>query len=152
MKKYIIGFILGAITFGSIGTVVALNYNAKDVSYNPNDENWNVNNVEDAIKDLKDIKTNREKGVEVARLTTQGASYTFENDGYISGNVASSASGSRRFGGEVKYTENGESKLVCYAEYSVTLNLYCEKICKKGTTINTRQDGGVYDLTVYEWK
>ena len=56
MKKYIIGFVLGIIVCGSIGTVVALNYNAKNVSYTPSDENWNVNNVEDAIKDLKVFK------------------------------------------------------------------------------------------------
>ena len=56
MKKYILTFILGGLFFGSIGTVVALNYNAKDIEFTPSDSSWNVNNVEDAIKDLKDNK------------------------------------------------------------------------------------------------
>ena len=56
MKKLIIAFILGGVVFGSITGVVAYNYNAKDVSYTPSDSNWNVDNVEDAIKDLKVYK------------------------------------------------------------------------------------------------
>lgn len=52
MKKNIFFFILGAIIFGSIGSVVAYNYNAKDVSYTPSDDSWDVNNVEDALKTL----------------------------------------------------------------------------------------------------
>ena len=53
MKKTVFAFLLGVVLTGSIAGVVAYNYNAKDVSYTPNDNNWNVNNVEDAIKDLK---------------------------------------------------------------------------------------------------
>ena len=52
MKKNILCFILGLIVAGSFAGVVALNYSAKDVSYTPSDNNWNVNNVEDAIGDL----------------------------------------------------------------------------------------------------
>ena len=57
MKKYLlIGFILGGLVFGTIGTVVAYNYNAKDIGYTPKDTSWDVNNVGDALKDLKDNK------------------------------------------------------------------------------------------------
>ena len=51
IKNNIIGFILGSIIFGSIGSAVAYNYNAKDVSYKNT-------NVEDALKDLYDGKVN----------------------------------------------------------------------------------------------
>ena len=57
MKKFILGFIIGGIVLGTIGSVVAYNYNAKDIGYTPSDSNWNVNNVSDAINDLKDINS-----------------------------------------------------------------------------------------------
>ena len=53
MKKVVFAFILGVIITGSIAGVVAYNYDAKDVSFTPTDSDWNVNNVEDAIKSLK---------------------------------------------------------------------------------------------------
>ena len=56
-------FILGGIIFGSITGVVAYTINAKDVTYTPKDNNWNVKNVEEAINDLylkdKNILTNK---------------------------------------------------------------------------------------------
>ena len=52
MKKFILGIVIGGIVFGTIGSVVAYNYNAKDIGYTPSDSSWNVNNVSDAIKDL----------------------------------------------------------------------------------------------------
>ena len=62
MKKYkqlIIGFILGGILFGSIGIVSAtILYQADEVGFTPDDDNWQVNNIEDAINDLnKHVKT-----------------------------------------------------------------------------------------------
>ena len=59
MKKTVFAFLLGVVLTGSIAGVVAYNYNAKDVSYTPNDNNWNVNNVEDAIKDLREIQSKK---------------------------------------------------------------------------------------------
>ena len=50
MKKIIIGIILGGILFGS--GVYAASYYAKDVTYTPTDESWEVSNVEDALNDL----------------------------------------------------------------------------------------------------
>lgn len=52
MKKMFFAFILGGIIFGSIAGVVAYNYNAKDISYTPNDSSWNVDNIDAAIKDM----------------------------------------------------------------------------------------------------
>lgn len=51
-KSRIFIFILGAIIFGSIGSVVAYNYNAKDIKYTPSDSSWNVKTVEDSLKEL----------------------------------------------------------------------------------------------------
>ena len=58
MKKYIIGFILGAILFGSIG-VVAYTLNANQVSYTPSDKTWKVKTVEEAINDMKENGTSK---------------------------------------------------------------------------------------------
>ena len=48
--------IITAIIVGSITGVVAFNYNAKDIGYTPSDTSWDVNNVSDALKDLKNNK------------------------------------------------------------------------------------------------
>ena len=53
IKNPIFTFIIGLVLAGSVVGVVAYNYNAKDIKYNPSDDSWNVNNVEDAINDLK---------------------------------------------------------------------------------------------------
>ena len=53
MKKFILGVIIGGIVFGTITGVIAYSYNAKNISYTPNDSSWNVETVEDALKDLK---------------------------------------------------------------------------------------------------
>ena len=54
MKKNIII----AITFFLLGLSVAVGatilYNAKDIEYTPSDKSWNVNNMQDAINDIKD--------------------------------------------------------------------------------------------------
>ena len=52
MKKYIIGFILGLITCGTVAYASNYLYKADEVSYEPTDTNWNVNNVDSAIKEL----------------------------------------------------------------------------------------------------
>ena len=51
-KNPIFTFVLGAIIFGGIGTVVAATILAKDVTYPPKDTSWKVSNVEDAIDSL----------------------------------------------------------------------------------------------------
>lgn len=53
MKKYILGLITGILICGGIGIVIATTYRASDISYSPNDNTWNVINVQGAIDDLK---------------------------------------------------------------------------------------------------
>ena len=85
MKKIIrnplFTFVLGAIIFSSVVGVVAYNYNAKDISYTPKDSNWNVDNVEDAIKDLKNNKgySSLEFVKNSSVLTSNGATSKSEN-------------------------------------------------------------------------
>ena len=67
MKKFILGIVIGGIVFGTIGSVVAYNYNAKDIGYTPSDSSWNVNNVSDAIKDLKNGKKQSVKIVNIGQ-------------------------------------------------------------------------------------
>jgi len=68
MKKMLFGFILGGIIFGSI--VYAANYYAENVSYKPDDENWNVSNVNDAIDSLH--KTSKEINEEYLKAINTG--------------------------------------------------------------------------------
>lgn len=78
IKNNILGFILGALIFGSIG-VYAYNYKATDVKYTPEDHDWDVSNVQEAINDLKKNKT----------LTFGNAEYT-TNQGTVSSNRSTS--------------------------------------------------------------
>ena len=52
MKKYIIGFIAGALFCTTIGVTASVLYNSSEVGFTPSDSNWNVNTVQDAINDL----------------------------------------------------------------------------------------------------
>ena len=58
-KSNIFSFIVGAILFGCIGTVAAYNMLAKDIKYTPSDTTWNVDNVEDAIDELRGYSLNK---------------------------------------------------------------------------------------------
>lgn len=49
-KKIIFGILIGIILTSS--TVYAINYVAKDILFEPSNDNWNVDNVEDALNDL----------------------------------------------------------------------------------------------------
>ena len=95
MKKIILGFILGLIAAGSITVVVAYNYNAKDIEYTPKDSNWNVNNVEDAIKDLKETKSitigNSFYDMKAGNLTSRTTSLSLTKGKYIIAVIHSSA-------------------------------------------------------------
>ena len=52
-KRFIlIGFILGAIIFGTTGVLAATYYNSKDVSYDNNSSGMTAENVQDAIDEL----------------------------------------------------------------------------------------------------
>ena len=73
MKRYILGLLTGILLTSSVVGVVAYNYNAKDVSYTPSDSDWNVNNVEDAIKDLKNKRDIKEI------ISIQSGTYTVLN-------------------------------------------------------------------------
>ena len=52
MKKCILTIIICGIVFTSIG-VFAGSYNAKQISYTPNDNTWNVKNVSTALDSIK---------------------------------------------------------------------------------------------------
>ena len=58
LKNPLFSFILGSIIFGGIGTVFAYSILAEDVGYTPKDTTWEVDNVSDAIDDLRDIASN----------------------------------------------------------------------------------------------
>lgn len=97
------------------------------------------------VKDI--IALNGGEGVEVARLTTQGASYTIQNDGYITGTVQASGGGAF-----VYFNGTDVSNIVYYTNYSDTKVYNASIFASKGTVVSTRSNYGNYNLTVYEWK
>ena len=54
-KKYIIGFIIGAVMFSGITGVVAYKLYASQVGFSPTDDTWNVEAVDTALNSLYDI-------------------------------------------------------------------------------------------------
>ena len=141
MKKYIIGFILGAIIFGGITGVVAYNLNANEVSYG-------TGTVKDAIDGLYNKKVN---GVQVATLTTQGASYTMQNDGYIIGTAQSTGVNQSNTSGSSASLSINDKKYIL-SNWNETAINNVSIFAPKNAIVTTRTDGGTYNLTVYEWK
>ena len=50
-------FIIGSVLFGSIGSIYAYRLLAEQVEYNPEENSWNVSNVDNALDNLYDIST-----------------------------------------------------------------------------------------------
>ena len=52
-KSKLLFFVLGAIMFGSIGIAFAYSIFAQDVGFTPSDSDWDVDNVKDALDDMR---------------------------------------------------------------------------------------------------
>ena len=108
---------------------------------NANEIVYNNTTVDQALNELYQKKS---EGVQVATLTTQGATYTMQNDGYITGSlIGVNPSGYAVIyfdGNEIAISENGNNLR--------NVSLYVPK----DTVVTTRNEYGTYNLTVYEWK
>ena len=147
-KEVIIAFIIGIILASSIA-VYAYSYAAKDVSYTKPGTTTSIN-VETALNELysKGNKTPQQ----VATITTNDrtATYTMQNDGYILGTAGTKTDDGT--GANINFTKNETTNIVFTTDYRNS-NLYTVSLyVTKGTTISVRNDGGIYNLTVYEWK
>ena len=60
--KVFVAVVISGIIFGGIGVYAANTYLAHDISYTPSNENFDANNVEDALNELYD-KTSCSKGM-----------------------------------------------------------------------------------------
>ena len=134
MKKgYVISFLLGLIVMTCIG-VYAIN--ASEITYKES-------NVEDALDTL--YGKAHLTATPVATLTTRGATYTMQNDGYITGTAASSND-------RVASISFNNSETYILSNESYSGNRSVSLYVPKGTVISTRSEGGTYNLTIYEWK
>lgn len=133
-KEVIIAFIFGVIIAG--GVVYAAT-SASQITYK------NGKTVEQALNELYN-KTDRTPQ-QVATLTTQGASYTFQNDGYIFGtaNRSSNKAMAKIFLG---------SKELAVSNWDEDKNYDVSIYVTSGTVVSTRSDGGTYNLICYEFK
>lgn len=156
--KLIIGLIIGIIIASGITVYAAIN--ASDINYKNN------KSVADALNDLytqvpkgtKDITSNGNNidvkqyetvnvnatisAQQVATITTRGATYTFQNDGYVVGTCTNS--------GWICFdVYDDDAHNVFYAGNNLSkISLYAPK----NTVLYTRNDGGSYNLTIYEFK
>ena len=81
IKKYVLGFTLGAIIFGPLSYVTATTIAARNITYNGSNTNANLTNVQDAIERLYYMSEPH------INLVIENVSYTIdawgENTGYI---------------------------------------------------------------------
>ena len=87
MKKNILSFILGGLIFGIIGVGATYVYTARDISFLPSDENWNVTNASEAISSLKDDLNTVNNNVSeyksnIAQTLTDNGITTNSNDSF----------------------------------------------------------------------
>ncbi len=138
--KIIIAFLLGLIISGSIGVYATIRMQADEIGYKDG-------TVEEALDYLYVKKS---QGVQVATLTTQGATYTMQNDGYIVGTAQSTGVYAAGTGSSaIIFLNDKRLVLTTYSDSSIyDVSIYVEK----GTVVTTRSDAGTYNLTVYEWK
>ena len=75
MKKYILCTVIGIIIGSTITAGAAYVYSARDISYLPNDENWNVSNAGEALSSLKeDLNTVNTNVTEYKQQITEALS------------------------------------------------------------------------------
>ena len=155
-KSRIFAFILGAILFGGIGVVSAYTILANDIGYTPKDTTWkksngeDITNVKDAIDELYIKSKEGKTATQVATLTTQGATYTMQNDGYITGTIQPTY---KQAGGIVYFNVNeSDEHAVFVAPWDNNTIWNVSIFAQKNTTIYTRENYGTYNLTIYEWK
>ena len=133
--KIVIAFVLGLVISG-IG-VYALS--ASSVTYK------NDTTVDEAL-DYLYTQTGKRKATQVATLTTRGATYTMQNDGYITGSMSSDY---RYSGADIKFDGQIVTKVYYLDGDNTTLPV--SLFVPKNTIVSTRSDGGTYDLIVYEF-
>jgi len=139
LKSRIFAFIIGAIIFSGITAVIATSVTADDISYGNG-------TVKDALDNLYDIE-----GTQVATLTTQGATYTMQHDGYITGTIRTGNGAA----GAIYFNQSNHDSLdgtVAIAPSNYNNNVTVSVFAPKNTVVSTRTDWGTYNLTVYEWK
>ena len=140
-KSRIFFLVLGMIIATTISVGATALYSSSEIGFTPTDPNWHVNNLEDAINDLHN--TSSKTAVQVATLTTQGASYTMQNDGYITGTMTGTAPSANG----VIYVD-GVNYGFAVGSNTSNISVYAPK----NSVVTTRNDYGTYNLTVYEWK
>ena len=143
LKNRLFIFILGGILFSSITAFAVNTISASQITYT--DKNNVEKTVDVVLDDLYDKANSQKTATQVATLTTQGATYTMQNDGYIIG-TASSSNGKNAI---LYFNDNSNYILAPFNTDSIyPVSLYITK----NTSVATRSDGGIYNLTVYEWK
>ena len=140
--KVVVAVLVTAIIFTGVGAYAA-NIQASRVAYEPEDEDWEVSDVNSALNYLYS-KVGTRPARQVATLTTQGATYTMQNDGYIVGYVHPSY----MTGGGLVYLNE---ELVFHAVYDEDVDKKVSIYASKGSVVKTREGYGTYSLTVYEF-
>ena len=145
----LITIIICGVIFTNIGVFAATKILAKDISFTSTHEDFKATNVEEALDEL--YSHNKLEAEEVMHITSQGQSYTFQNDGYVLGTIKSETNASAI----IYFNEHDENQFdggVSIAPYSSRATFNVRLYAPKGTVLYTRKSFGTYDITLYEFK
>ena len=131
MKKNILIMLIGLVAGTTITAGAAYVYTARDIGFNPSDENWSVNNASEAIDSLKTDISNMQNlanqgnivydaGTNIVGLVSDNSPYIDNNGNYI---LASSSLGQSMID-NVTYKSIESPKIVSGSAGSETVSPY----------------------------
>ena len=141
--KTVVAFILGGLIIGGSVYAATILFQSNIVGYNNATSGLSATNVQDALDELYNKASRELEPIQVATLTTQGATYTMKHNGYVTGTVVSTYN--EAYG--IIYVDNEE---VFWANWISTDIFHCLIYAPKGAVVKTRTTYGTYNLTVYE--
>ena len=121
MKKIFLGIIIGGVIFGSLG-VLAGSYNAKQISFTPNDATWNVKHVETALDNIK-----QEDKTQIANLQSAVSNKQSVIDQY---------SGYSLYTGSTTFTPTTSSQTISTKDKMLNSNITINAIPSKYTNLS----------------
>lgn len=151
LKSRIFLVIITAIVFTGIGVLATVA--ATSITYTPSWTKANgdpISNVQEALDTLYTKATTLKTPTQVATMTTVGATYTMQNDGYIIGTVHPSW----QVNGSFIYFDGAgyNNEIIHTVNWSDNTTYNISIFAPKGVTVSTDSNYGTYNLTVYEWK
>ncbi len=154
MKKFIIGFLLGSILFGT-GVLAVSNYlyNSYEVSYIPNDTTWHVESVDKALDDLHyKVKNYMPIPTATKTITSNGADIDVKEYAKVNVNVSSDSPINNFLSKQTGYwsrTPNAKTVSLTGLTVGKKYIFFITAAAYGGSNADVYQDVGIQPITSY---